>query len=378
MIAVLFAAATASLLRPSPVTTSRRAVISGAGAAAAAVLPRYPALAAAPELYAPKAGSLTGETILITGANTGLGLESAKRLAGGGAKIVVTARTKDKVASTIADVRAATGAPASQVLGGELDLASLESVKSLPTRLASVLGDAAPIDCLLNNAGVMAIPERLSTADGFERTVGVNHLGHFALVGSLLPSLKLAPKGFRVVTVSSDAHKFVTKKSLDEALEANLDPPEYSTWGSYGLSKAANILFTVELQRRLDAAGVPGSAVALHPGVVQTDLARYIIGGVEAGDTRLSETAPPPTGISKALKEGVLDKVVLPVAKGANTQVFLAAAADNADGALAKRTDGFYFDVMKPAKPTDVATDATAARQLWELSEKLTGVKMGI
>ena len=118
-----------------------------------------------------------------------------------------------------------------------------------------------------------------------------------------------------------------------------------------------------------------GSTVALHPGVVQTDLARYIIGGVDAGDTRLSETAPPPQGVAKVLKESLLDKVVLTAEKGANTQVFLAAAADNADGALSRKTDGFYFDVMKPAAPTAAAIDAAAAKQLWAVSERLTGAK---
>ena len=138
------------------------------------------------------------------------------------------------------------------------------------------------------------------------------------------------------------------------------------------------MLLTDELQRRFDAAGLRASAVALHPGVVQTDLARYIIGGVEAGDTRLSETAAPPTGVSKVLKESVLDKVVLPVAKGANTQVYLAASADNADGAIARKTDGFYFDVMRPAKPTSTAVNEDAAKRLWAVSESLTGAKFGI
>ena len=148
--------------------------------------------------------------------------------------------------------------------------------------------------------------------------------------------------------------------------------------GAYGLSKAANVLFTVELQRRLDVAGVSGSAVSLHPGVVQTDLGRYIVGGVDAGDVRLSETTEAPTGVAKALKEGVLDRLILPVEKGASTQVFLAAAADNPAGELARRTEGVYWADEQPAKPTAAATDAETARRLWELSERLTGVTPGI
>ena len=285
-----------ALLRPPAAistTTSRRGVLLGAGAAATLALPISPAFAA-DEIYTPKAGSLVGKTILITGANTGLGLESAKRLAAGGATIVVTARSKEKADSAAEDVKAATGAK--DVLGIELDLADLKSVASAGKKLDAALGGNAQLDCLLNNAGVMAIPERLQTADGFERTVGVNHLGHFALVAALLPSLKRAKSGFRVINVSSDAHKFVTGPALTEALKSDLDPSDYSAWGAYGLSKAANILFTVELQKRIDAAGLDGAAVSLHPGVVQTDLARYIIGGVEAGDVRLSETAEKPKG----------------------------------------------------------------------------------
>jgi NAD(P)-dependent dehydrogenase (short-subunit alcohol dehydrogenase family) len=357
-----------SLVQPPAAT--RRAVLIGAGAAATTL----PSAAFAFEtVYKPKKGSLKGETVLITGANTGLGLESAKRLAAAGASIVLTARSKAKADAAAAEVRAETGAK--DVVGVELDLASLVSVASLPSRLDAALGADAPIDCLLNNAGVMAIPERLSTADGFERTIGVNHLGHFALVAAVLPALKRAKKGFRVVNVSSDAHRFVTASALDDALAADLDPSEYSAWGAYGLSKAYNILFTVELQARLEAAGVQGSAVALHPGVVQTDLARYIIGGAEAGDVRLSETADEPTGVARFLKVNVLDKLILPVQKGANTQVFLAAAADTS-GDLAKRTPGVYYDVMKPVSPTDASVDAAAARKLWEVSERLTKVKI--
>merc|ERR1719163_2517140 len=114
---------------------------------------------------------------------------------------------------------------------------------------------------------VMAVPERLSTADGFEKTVGINHLGHFALVGALMPYLQRAKSGFRIINVSSDAHRFVDKKSLASALQSRLDPPEYTAggWGAYGLSKAANMLFTVELERRLREGGLQGSAVTMHP-----------------------------------------------------------------------------------------------------------------
>jgi NAD(P)-dependent dehydrogenase (short-subunit alcohol dehydrogenase family) len=332
-------------------------------------------------IYVPAAGSMAGKTVLITGANTGLGLESALRLRRAGATVVVTARSDAKVAQTVAkleaDPAAAAAGAGGKVVGVELDLADLASVKGFPDRLAAATSKTQAVDVLLNNAGVMAIPERLATADGFERTVGVNHLGHFALTGALLPFLERAPNGFRVVTVSSDAHRFATKKQVAGALEAGTleEVGKYSAWGAYGLSKATNVLFTEELQQRIEAKGLKGSAVALHPGAVQTDLPRYIIGGAGAGDVRMSETAPPPTGLGKAFKEGLLDKVVLPIERGANTQVFLSSGGDSG-GDLAAKPKALYFDdSMTPAKPNDAASDPALAQKLWDVSEKLTGVK---
>jgi len=145
-------------------------------------------------------------------------------------------------------------------------------------------------------------------------------------------------------------------------------------WGAYGVSKAANVLFTVELQRRIDAAGVRGSAVTLHPGVVQTDLSRYIVGGVQADDLHPVQDAPEPTGVGAFLKANVLDKAVLTVDRGANTQVYLAAAADTAGDR--SRRGGLYFDDMKAVKPNEAATDTELAKKLWALSESLTGVKI--
>jgi NAD(P)-dependent dehydrogenase (short-subunit alcohol dehydrogenase family) len=258
----------------------RRAVLTtAAGVALALALPTAAANAAADDaIYRPAPGSLVGTTVLITGANTGLGLESAKRLAKAGANVVIAARTQAKADGAIAKVSSGVALAADQrLVGVSLDLADLSSVRTLPARLEAALGAKdAPIDVLLNNAGVMAIPERLETADGFEKTMGINHLGHFALVAALLPSLKRAANGFRVINVSSEAHRFASTDSIRQALDANLDPPYAAGgWGNYGLSKAANVLFTVELQTRIEAAGLRGSAVSLHPGVVQTDLQRY-------------------------------------------------------------------------------------------------------
>jgi len=366
----------------------RRQVLSTFGAlgtlAATGVARPSPAGAASQDIFRPAAGSLTGKTILITGANTGLGLESAKRLAGAGATVVATARTQAKAEKAVAAVEAAV--PGAKAVGAELDLARLESVKTFPGRLQKALNSASPphIDVLLNNAGVMAIPERAETSDGFERTVGVNHLGHFALVAALLPALQRAPQGFRVVTVSSDAHRFVDSKTMRAALANDLAASgqgyPYSAWGSYGVSKAANVLFTLELERRLAAnPGLKGSAVTLHPGVVQTDLARYIVGGMPAEDTRLSETAPPPASAFDKFMKAALDNVLLTPEAGANTQVYLSSGADLPPGAgLGDLPGGLFYDKMRPVDATGTARDPVLAAQLWELSEKLTGMEMQI
>lgn len=375
-----------------PLLLGRRTMLGSGTAAATAVALGWstPSVAAAAPagydvpsndvVYRPAAGSLVGKTVLITGANTGLGLESAKRLLAAGARVVVTARTQAKVDATVAKLQGAEAAGGGKATGAVLDLASLASVKSFPARLETATGSKnVALDVLLNNAGVMAIPERLPTDDGFERTVGVNHLGHFALTGVLLPSLKRARNGFRVVTVSSEAHRFASADGVAKAIDAGTletggKVDAYSGWGAYGLSKAANVLFTQELQRRLDEAGLHGSAVCLHPGAVQTDLARYITNGQDGGDVRRSETSAPsePEGRVGKWVKGALDKVILPIDRGANTQVFLAAGRD-VGGDYAQKPPALYFDAMKPAAPNGASTDPAAARRLWAVSEQLTG-----
>lgn len=337
------------------------------GLAAAGVASRSaPAPAAAPEIFAPPPASLAGRTILITGANTGLGLESAARLAEAGADVVATARTAAKARSAVDEVARRTGKTIRAV---ELDLGDLKSVQSFPQRLPK---DVRKIDVLLENAGVMAIPEKLTTADGFERQIGVNHLGHFALTAALLPLLEKAGE-FRVVAVSSSANFGASKGAIEKALDDDLDPKAYSQWGNYCLSKAFNILFADELQRRFDAKGLRASAVALHPGAVQTDLARYLISGTEKAEkgVPLADVYGDMNPAQQFLLRG-LQNFVLTVPVGANTQVFLAASPDlAADG-------GKYFDTMKPTKPNPATDDKALAGRLWETSERLTGVKLAL
>ena len=354
------------------------AAVGGGGALAPAAA-RAASAPAPPKVFSPAPGTLADRTILITGANTGLGLESAVRLAAAGADVVVTARTAAKVDATVAAVRARAGAGA-RVRGAELDLASLASVRGFRARLRAAKVDR--LDVLLNNAGVMAIPERLATRDGFERQIGVNHLGHFALVGELLPLLRTAKKGaeprpFRVINVASTAQFGASAAGLRDALDRDLEPA-YSQWGNYCLSKAANVLFADELQRRFDAAGVRASAVSLHPGAVATDLARYLVSGTEAAEAGASSAEA--FAAFNPLQRGALQAVrafVLDVPEGASTQVYLAAGADTADGDLGAH-GGLYYDRQRPATPNPATNDRELARRLWEVSEKLTGAKIVI
>ena len=318
------------------------------------------------EVFAPAPGSLAGRTVLITGANSGLGLESAARLAAAGADVVATARTDAKAQQAVNEIEKRTGR---KVSGVALDLADLKSVKSLPSRLPK---SVSKIDVLMENAGVMAIPDKLSTRDGFERQIGVNHLGHFALTAAMMPLLEKAPT-FRVIAVSSSANFGASKDAIGKAIADDLDPKEYSQWGNYCLSKAFNVLFADELQRRFEAKGLKGSAVSLHPGAVQTDLARYLISGTEKAEAgvALADTYATMNGFQQQLLKG-LSNFVLPIPLGANTQVFLAASPNlAADG-------GLYFDSMKPAKPGPATGDADLAAKLWAASERLTKVKLAI
>jgi NAD(P)-dependent dehydrogenase (short-subunit alcohol dehydrogenase family) len=233
---------------------------------------------------------------------------------------------------------------------------------------------------LLANAGVMAIPEKRTTADGFERQLGVNHLGHFALVSAMMPALQKSADGFRVISVSSSAHRLINEQSMKAALDSNLDLREYSQWGNYGLSKAANVLFANELQRRIDAAGVRASAVSLHPGVVNTELARYFVQDVESAEAgtpmQKEDAAANPLEQFRDTLLNQLSAFTLPPEQGANTHVFLSAAADG-DGDLTQ-DGGKYFEDMKVVAAAPFVNDKGLAEKLWEISEKLTNTRLTI
>jgi NAD(P)-dependent dehydrogenase (short-subunit alcohol dehydrogenase family) len=278
--------------------------------------------------------SLDGRTAVVTGANSGLGLATARELARAGARVVLAVRDTargDKAAASIdgqTEVR-------------ELDLADLASVNKFA---GGVEGD---IDLLINNAGVMAVPQS-ETADGFEMQIGTNHLGHFALTNLLLPQVR-----GRVVTVSSTAHG-LGKIDLDDL---NWKERRYDRWRAYGQSKLANLLFTLELQRRLSEADSGVLAVAAHPGYAATNLQSH-------------------TGnwFQNAIMV-VGNKVFAQSDEMGAAPTLYAATADIAGGAYAG-PGGFREMRGHPTLVgrSSAASDEDMARKLWELSEKLTGV----
>jgi NAD(P)-dependent dehydrogenase (short-subunit alcohol dehydrogenase family) len=203
----------------------------------------------------------SGRTAVVTGANGGLGLETARALAAAGAHVVLAVRNQDKAAQAVGDIRRGVPQASLEVVG--LDLASQASVREAAER---ILSTRDRIDLLVNNAGVMGIPER-RTIDGFEMQLAVDHLGHYALTALLMPAL-LRADAARVVSVTSTAHHM--GRALDPA-NPNLDG-KYGPWRAYGQAKLANFHFGIGLQRRLGAAGAPAASLLAHPGLSHTDL----------------------------------------------------------------------------------------------------------
>ncbi|MFI5123528.1 MAG: oxidoreductase [Vicinamibacteria bacterium] len=288
-----------------------------------------------------------GRVAVVTGANSGLGLETARELAQAGARVVLTARDEDKGESARTVIAAAV--PAADLDVRILDLASLASVREFA---AAVAADHGHVDVLINNAGVM-MPPRSETADGFELQFGTNHLGHFALTGLLLDAL-VAGTGSRVVTVSSLEHR-PGKLDWDDLQSES----GYSPRGAYQQSKFANAVFGLELDRRLRAAGLPVISVLAHPGYSATNL-----------------QSTGPTGVMKTFL-AVGNKILAQGAdRGALPQLF-AATAPGVDGGQFFGPDGFMQGRGAPTEvqPVGRARDEETATKLWQVSEELTGVK---
>jgi NAD(P)-dependent dehydrogenase (short-subunit alcohol dehydrogenase family) len=297
----------------------------------------------------------SGRTAVVTGASGGLGLETARVLAGRGAEVVLACRDAAKGERAAGLIRAEAGRASVRIV--HLDLASLASVGAAADEIRS----ACPrLDLLINNAGVMAVPARQLSADGYELTFAVNHLGHFALTGLLLNQL-LATPGSRIVTVSSIGHRMGsgTMQFDDLQFSQNYDP-----WHSYWQSKLANLLFTYELERRLAAASAEPIALAAHPGNARTDLWRHT--------SRLNRTAYKP----------VLTWLTFWFAQSALTGALatLRAATDpDAEGGEYYGPPGRLQYTGHPALVGSSAAshDLAAQRRLWETSEELTGVRYG-
>ncbi|CAM2836325.1 short-chain dehydrogenase [Mycobacterium intermedium] len=286
----------------------------------------------------------TGRTAIITGANTGLGFETAAALAAYGARVVLAVRNLEKGKEARARITAAT--PGADVELQQLDLTSLASVREAAEQLRS---DYSSIDLLINNAGVMYTPKS-TTADGFELQLGTNHLGHFALTGLLLDRLLPVP-GSRVVTVSSVGHRIRAAIHFDDLqLERG-----YNRVAAYGQSKLANLLFTYELQRRLAPSGRT-VAVAAHPGVSNTELAR-----------NMSRPMVAATALFAPLFQDA-DMGALPVLRAATDPGVLGGQYYGPDGFAQMR--GYPKLVASSAQSHDVALQ----RRLWAVSEELTGV----
>jgi NAD(P)-dependent dehydrogenase (short-subunit alcohol dehydrogenase family) len=281
---------------------------------------------------------LTGRTAIVTGANSGIGLETAKALTAHGARVILAVRDQDKGRRAAAVMP---GAAAAEVR--PLDLGSLDSVRAFAKDWAQ-----EPIDLLINNAGVM-IPPLSRTKDGFELQFGTNHLGHFALTNLLLP--QITGTG-RVVTVSSGAHQ---AGKIDFA-DLNWEHKRYRPWRAYGQSKLANLLFTMELQRRLAEAGSAIRSMAAHPGYAATNLqshagSRFMRFGMQALGNRL----------------------LAQDAVGGALPTLFVATQDLPGNTYAGPKNGLR-GTPAPCDRSKAAKDEETARRLWQVSETLTQV----
>jgi NAD(P)-dependent dehydrogenase (short-subunit alcohol dehydrogenase family) len=286
----------------------------------------------------------TGRTAVVTGANTGLGYQTAAALAAKGAHVVLAVRNTDK--GNEAAARIADATPGASVAVQALDLTSLASIRQAAEELRA---NHTTIDLLINNAGVMMTPKS-TTKDGFELQFGTNHLGHFALTGLLLDRIVAAP-GSRIVTVSSVGHRFARSGIRFEDLQWEKD---YSRVGAYGQAKLANLMFTYELQRRLQ--GTDTIAAAAHPGGSRSELTRNLPRLVQA----VSRVLEP-------LYQGP-DMGALPTLRAATDPGVVGGQYFGPDGFAEQRG---YPVVVASSR---VSHDIGAQQRLWAVSEELTGV----
>ncbi len=290
---------------------------------------------------------LHGHTALVTGANSGLGLETTRALATNGAHVVMACRDQEKGRKAKSVIEESV--PGASLELAALDLSSLAAIRAFAERFRT---DHTQLDLLFNNAGVMAIPYR-KTQDGFEWQFGTNYLGHFALTGLLLPPLLATPQS-RVITTSSMAH--VTGKIEFDNLN---NERSYTRWSAYGKSKLADLMFAFELQRRLKRVGVETISVAAHPGFSHTSLQ----------STSVTEASAVMERLMYSLYRGQS------AAMGALPQLY-AATAPSLSGGEYIRPDGLFGLSWYPKKVRACkhAYDEQVAARLWEVSIEMTGV----
>jgi NAD(P)-dependent dehydrogenase (short-subunit alcohol dehydrogenase family) len=289
----------------------------------------------------------TGRTAIVTGANSGLGLVSARELARRGASVVLACRNAEKGAVALEAISRV--APGARLELAALDLGSLASVRAFAEQFRSTHDG---LDLLLNNAGVMA-PPRQVTAEGFELQFGTNHLGHFALTGRLIGAME-GREDARVVTLSSNAHK-MGRIDFDDLQSER----RYNRWRAYGQSKLADLMCALELDRRLRAAGSTVKSLAAHPGYAATNLQSAAVPTLD----RIVMV------FTNALAAQSADRGALPP--------LYAATEPGLEGGIYVGPDGIGEFRGHPRKvsPNGAARDEQVAARLWEVSEELTGLR---
>ena len=316
---------------------------------------------------------LTGRRIVITGAASGLGFESARALASHGAHVTVLARSEERVAPAVDALRLLV--PDGSFEPGVVDLADLASIGAFAD---GYLADHPAVDVLINNAGVMACPLG-RTVDGFETQFGTNHLGHFLLTARLMPALT-AVDAPRVVTLSSAGHS----RSDVDLVDPNFETTEYAPWLAYGRAKTANALFARELANRYASRGMLSYSV--HPGGIITDLGRHLteelIDEMQSNAVRRSDEAAARSGDETPGEERPRGIQFKPVEAGAATQVW---AATSGDADLLSHNGAYLADCGLGVLGADPGTngfceyllDDSTASALWDLSESLVGERFG-
>jgi NAD(P)-dependent dehydrogenase (short-subunit alcohol dehydrogenase family) len=298
-------------------------------------------------------GKLENEIVVITGANSGLGFSTTKILAEHGAKVVMACRSLDKAEQAKEEIEKEVDEPDLEVM--ELDLSDLESVKSFSEEFKQKYDS---LDILCNNAGLMALPRR-ETEDGFEMQLGVNHVGHFALTAHLI-DLIVEASG-RVVNQSSMAHEDGEIDFDDLMSEKN-----YSKWGAYGQSKLANLLFTYELNRRLEDKDIDVESVACHPGISDTNLFKI---GPKMEHSKI-----------KLYLGQMISKISGQSPSKGYLPILYASTSEQIQGGEYIGPDGFKHARGYPEKQgsSEASHNEEDAKKLWERSEELTGLKFKI